>query len=261
MKKEILLRGTALLVLACCLGFSRSSSAATRYVAIIDLSKSAKSAFPQYRAELHDLLSVTPLTIGDEFIVMGISSDSFSRPNVMFSETVRTLLRSGEYQLEDCSKLGKQSFQYKACAAQNDQKDKNWERVWRDHFTNERQRWLSKWESVKAEPYSDSTDVLGALKYAEQLFENWKGEKKLILFSDMRHNTRSINLGRPLLQSDVLFDRIKRNGLLPRLKNVSLSVRGVHTQGTDPAYYDSLRQFWMHLFHESGAELDEYSVN
>lgn len=249
------------LTLAIFVAVASSSIASTRHVIIVDLSKSARSVFPQYRSAIHSILSGTPLNIGDSVTIMGITDDSFGHQIILLQESVQTLLRTSDFELLDCSKFGKGSFQYKSCMATNEDRNGKWEQAAYEHFKRERERFLKKWDDNRIQPYSSTTDVLGALKYAEQLFINWKGKKQLFIFSDMRHNTRGVNLSKAAKVDSRLLDEVKRKELIPRLENVSVFVRGVHTENTDPVYFGSLEQFWRGLFRESGARLEEFSMD
>lgn len=238
-----------------------SCTASTKHVILIDLSQSARSVFPQYKSGVRQLLEQTQLYIGDSVTVLGITGDSFGHPIILLQDYVHSTLRPKDLELEDCSRFGKDSFAFKSCAALNGERNAKWEVKWQKHFTLERERLLSKWSEKKMAPSSSSTDILGALKYAEQIFVTWKGEKELIIFSDMRHNTRGLDVSKNSKLDSKFLDEVKRRELLPMLKEVSVIVRGVHTENTDPVYFGKLERFWKRLFRESGASLEEFSID
>src|SRR5947208_2441989 len=114
------------LILAISMLVAGSCTAATKYVIIVDLSKSAKLVFPQYRNAVHQILSQTPINIGDSVTVMGITDDSFGHSIILLQDSIKTRLRPKEPKLQDCSKLGKESFQYKSCVSTNTKTREKW---------------------------------------------------------------------------------------------------------------------------------------
>ena len=81
----------------------------------------------------------------------------------------------------------------------------------------------------------------------------------LVIFSDMRHHTRDLDLESPRVVPD--FDHINLGkGLTARLTGVQVYVLGTDGAGETIAYWQSLRGFWAGYFQDSGAILESYSV-
>ncbi len=81
-----------------------------------------------------------------------------------------------------------------------------------------------------------------------------------MIFSDMRHHTRSLDLESPRLAPD--FDRMPPNtdALAASLSGVQVYALGVDGAGQSIAYWQTLQRFWAGYFHASGAILKAYSV-
>lgn len=242
-----------------------SVTAATKVVIIIDLSQSARSSFSQYRSAIRRMLEQNPINIGDTFTIMGITDDSFGKRILLLDDSIEPIPPPGkELVLKDCSSLPKGSFSYDSCLSTNKKAKADWaneqNRLTGEHFRKERQRLLSRWDKNTASPSGTSTDVFGALKYAEHLFGNWEGQKELFLFSDMRHNTRGLDISHKVRMDSEFLKEIRRQQLIPKLKNVSITIKGVLTEGRDPAYFESLNQFWSKIFSESGGNLRDFSI-
>jgi hypothetical protein len=120
-----------------------------------------------------------------------------------------------------------------------------------------------KLRSAKLQPNFSSTDILGALFLASQIFNQqpFRGEQRvLVLFSDMRNHTRELNLesrsGVPAVSSlATVPDRVPA-----KLLHVQVYVLGVDGAGKTAAHWQALEQFWRGYFSESGAALDAFSA-
>lgn len=106
------------------------------------------------------------------------------------------------------------------------------------------------------------TDLLGSLVVASQLFEARTGWRNvLVLLSDMRHETKTLNLAKPAtIPVDMMLAKAEANHLIANLSGVEVYVLGVDGSGKDVAYWNSLRQFWVEYFKKGGASLRTYSM-
>jgi len=107
-----------------------------------------------------------------------------------------------------------------------------------------------------------ATDLLGAVVVAGQLFNKQTGERNiLVILSDMREETRTLNLARPLLVRPAsALQKIEQAHLVADLKGVEVYVLGVDAAGKSVAYWESLREFWVEYFKKAGANLRSYSM-
>ncbi len=117
---------------------------------------------------------------------------------------------------------------------------------------------LKNWDGLKISPDSRCTDVFGAIALASTLFGKGQ-QRKLIIFSDMRHNTGSIDLETPASIKKGLIDQVQKKGL-PDLGGAEVYILGVHSFGKDPLYYQSLREFWLQYFGRADATVKVYSM-
>ncbi|MFZ1010566.1 MAG: hypothetical protein WAN65_27250 [Candidatus Sulfotelmatobacter sp.] len=86
-------------------------------------------------------------------------------------------------------------------------------------------------------------------------------EKVLFIFSDMRQQTRELDLESPSMVPS--FDRIeeKRTELgISSLSDIHIWVLGVDGAGKSLLYWQSPREFWIEYFHTCGATLESYTV-
>jgi hypothetical protein len=226
----------------------------TRYVILVDLSKSAKPVVDDYKNRIHNTLMV--LQEGDSALVLAITEDSFGNRQVLLDEGVMSSqARPKRLALENCEPYGNLPIRLSACKSGNSQKQKEWNQM----VVNDRNRIAAKWNSVALQSISQSTDILGALKYVESLVGSGSNRGvEVVIYSDMRHNTRGVDLSSPPQVDQKILSTVKRKHLLPNLKDVSVRVFGAHTLGKDPAYFESLENFWKLLFRESGADLREF---
>ena len=121
---------------------------------------------------------------------------------------------------------------------------------------------IREWRVVaeRLQPSAKGSDILGALARASTEFaELPQASKTLILFSDMRHTGRGIDLetsrARPEMSS------LEQRQLIVRLTGVQVWMLGVHTLGIDIGQWQSLRAFWCQYFRKAGAEVKAFSPN
>ncbi|MEM2947665.1 MAG: hypothetical protein QXN96_05465 [Candidatus Bathyarchaeia archaeon] len=119
---------------------------------------------------------------------------------------------------------------------------------------------LDKWDSLSKtlKPSAKQTDIIGFLFLAQELFECRKGEKVLIIFSDMRH-TKGINLEKPDVVESSAVEKAKHLFGVPNLKGVKIYVYGAHANGKSISYSASLKRFWSDYLKQSNGELVVFS--
>src|SRR6202158_3642199 len=100
------------------------------------------------------------------------------------------------------------------------------------------------------------TDLLGALVMSSQAFEPKEGHHNvLVIFSDMRHETRALNLAKLLVVPvQPTLNKVERGGLVPDLNGIEVYVLGVDAAGKSVRYWNSLRDFWLAYFGKAGAK-------
>jgi hypothetical protein len=115
-----------------------------------------------------------------------------------------------------------------------------------------------KWDGLKISADSKCTDIFGAIVLASTLFGK-NQQRRLIIFSDMRHNTAYLDLETPASIKKGLIDGVQKNRI-PDLGGVEVYVLGVHSFGKTPQYYQSLREFWWQYFGRANATVKVYSM-
>jgi hypothetical protein len=119
------------------------------------------------------------------------------------------------------------------------------------------------WQAKAAhlEPHFEYTDLLGSFTLAGQIFDAQPGsEKILVIFSDMRHHTRDLDLESSSKITAWSRARINREISVADLKNAQVYALGVDGARKDFVYWSELRQFWITYFQHAGARLMTYSV-
>jgi hypothetical protein len=173
------------------------------------------------------LLAVVPA--GSKVTVLGITESSFSLPSVLLSGKI----------IDDRGYFGE-----KLSAAR-----KRLVRAWRERARN-------------LKPQSTSTDILGAMVVAHQLFEETPKAKRkiLVLFSDMRQSALGFDLEHfPVSPSTSFLARVERANLLADLTNVDVYALGVDAAGENVRQWENLHQFWIQYFAKAKGELKEYT--
>ncbi len=204
-------------------------------VAAIDLTASVgRASGLDQKTELErDVASVGKLLVtlpaGSRVTVIGITDRSFAQPYILLSAHL----------------------------------DAN-EGYFKERIRTAHQQLLAAWQKRSQSLVENfkQTDLLGALVMSSQVFEPKDGRRNvLVIFSDMRHETRSLNLARPsvvLLQPTL--DGIARAGLTADLKGVEVYALGVDAAGKSVGYWNSLRDFWLAYFKKAGAKVRAYSI-
>ena len=107
-----------------------------------------------------------------------------------------------------------------------------------------------------------NSDVLGAISLASVILgESRASRKLLIIYSDMRHVTKELDLESPdQIDPDKMLEKVESLGLVPDLEGVDVFALAVLTQKKMPAAWSALRKFYEGLFLRSGASLKKYSI-
>ena len=120
---------------------------------------------------------------------------------------------------------------------------------------------LNGWKNLKLEPTAKATDLFGAINLASILLSSYRGNKNLIIFSDMRHCTQEINLEKPQkINGEKTMARVEEMGLIPSLDGVRVWCLGVHSAGKTAVYWLSLRDFWTRYFVRAKAKTYIFSI-
>lgn len=243
-------------VVAICAATYGVCTASTQRIILVDLSGSVASVFPDYKLEIRKILE--RLDAGDGVVVVGITDDSFDNPRVLLNDEIAKRRDNPDPGARNCSDKVSPIDQ-KLCKS----RELEWEDRLEKKVKTEREKVLNKWneEADRVLPCWPATDILGAMKYVERLLEGQQGEKSLLIFSDMRHNTRGINLSSPKKVDLQELQKVRKKELVPRLNGVTVEVYGVHARQKTPAYLDSLEDFWRRLFEESGARLSVFKIH
>jgi hypothetical protein len=115
--------------------------------------------------------------------------------------------------------------------------------------------------SAHLTPSFHETDIFGALELASQLFAQQPdlGRKELVVFSDMRESAPCLDFERVKLVP--AFQAIgNKCGEMPPLRDVQVYVAGADGAGKSIAYWQSLRGFWTDYFHDTGTNLEGFTV-
>ncbi len=138
------------------------------------------------------------------------------------------------------------------------------EGYFKERIGSARQQLVAAWQKRSqsfVENFSQ-TDLLGALVMTSQVFEPREGHRNvLVILSDMRHETRSLNLAKlTVVPVQPTLDRVVRANLMADLKGIDVYVLGVDAAGTSVGYWTSLRDFWLAYFEKAGAKVRTYSM-
>jgi len=226
----------SILLLSVLLLCSGAVSAAERVnlVIAIDLSKSVAVKDSNQVAEFEkDLAAVSQLLAslpaGSRATVIGITDNSFAQPDILLAAEVG----------ED-------------------------EGYFKERLAAARRQIVAAWKERSAQlgPRFPRTDLLGAYMVAGELFNQTPGARKmLVIFSDMRHDTASINLETAhVLSTDRLLAVVEKQKLFADLQGAEVYALGVDSAGKPHVYWSSLRDFWREYFRRAGATLKAYSI-
>jgi hypothetical protein len=230
---------TKLLVLVAGVLFITHARAATsphlNLVVAIDLTKSVAFKGPDGATEFQKNVDgvtrvLAGVPAGAHVSIIGITDHSFAQPYILLSATVP----------DDPG-----YFDERLSAAR-----KELARVWKLRSTN-------------LQPRSLSTDILGTMILASQIFDQQPssgGQRVLILFSDMRNHTRELDLESPLFGSACHTPDKRSNPAPADLHGVQVYALGVDGAGEKTSKWQCLEGFWVEYFRESGAAVADFSV-
>jgi hypothetical protein len=138
------------------------------------------------------------------------------------------------------------------------------EGYFKERIATARQQLVAAWQKRSQEFVENfsQTDLLGALVVSSQVFEPRDGHRNiLVILSDMRHETPSLNLGKlTRVPAQPTLDKVSHAGLIAGLKGVEVYVLGVDAAGKSVAYWNSLHDFWLSYFEKAGAKVRAYSM-
>lgn len=125
-----------------------------------------------------------------------------------------------------------------------------------------RNQLVTEWKNRSAilEPKFKRTDIIGALLLAGQIFDQTGSDKILVIFSDMRNDTTSLNLDSPASIASLAQAPNQRWVGKDQLQGIKVFVLGVDDSGRSAAYWQSLKEFWARYFQSAGAEILRYSA-
>lgn len=167
---------------------------------------------------------------GSQITVLGITDQSFSRPDMLLNAAVPR--SAGPLLFQNRIVLAKANLvrQFKRASS--------------------------------GKPRFPQTDIFGALVLAADMLREGSGAPKtLIVFSDMRNSADGIDLERPsTVPIQEALRQAERQDLVAPLSGVDVYVLGVDGEGKSVAYWQSLKHFWEAYFRKTGAVLREYSA-
>ena len=222
----IVLSPVLLIVLALLIFFLFRGTARAETIIFLDMSKSMESNdYTGQQTEFQknvwgiEAFIRRDMMPGDKVKVLGITESSFSSPYLLLEGQVSANKGTfGEVVARDKLKL------------------------------------VQTWKKLSLKPVAKMTDVFGALNLGSNLFNPQDRNKKLILFSDMRHYTREIDLESPkVIDIEAGMKQVAGNGFTAPLAGVKVWCLGVHSAGKTPDYWRSLKAFWTEYFRQSKA--------
>lgn len=217
-----------------CIAFSEARAAGdpTTIVVAVDLSQSVQGAGPDGKTNFQKNIEAVSSLLGGlpastHLVVLGITNQSFAQPYVLLSASVT----------DNPGHFGERLDAARVELAQ-----------------------LWKQRSAQLKPQSQYTDLLGALALSGQVFSESpaEGRHMLIIFSDMRHHTRTLDLESGNVAPS--FAATKKLLSPAGLQNVEVYALGVDSAGKSQEYWEGLKAFWSEYFKSSGATLRSYSV-
>jgi hypothetical protein len=173
---------------------------------------------------------LTTIPAGSKITIVGITENSFAEPYILLSASMSS----------DEGYFG-------------------------ERLSGARQSIVRAWQkrAAQLEPRAKSTDILGAILVAAEIFRNAQqgGKNILIVYSDMRQSTRALNL-----ETSIRWDinaelaAVERQQLLANLARVSVYVLGADADAKSVAQWQMLNRFWTIYFEKTGARLIGYSI-
>jgi hypothetical protein len=229
--KKLLIFAFAISLLLPAHAFAQES---TNLVILVDLSQSVaarnregETPFQKNFKAVGQVLTDAPA--GSGVTVVGITDDSFGQPDILLSARINT--------------------------------DKGY---FGEKLASAHQALLQAWQKRSANLKSDyrHTDIIGALLVASQIFKDTPSPRNLlVVFSDMRQDSRELNLEttQPWLPHEKL-KILSQKQLIGDLQGVEVHILGVDNAGRDFDYWQRLREFWIRYFEFANASLNQYST-
>lgn len=205
----------------------------TTIVIAVDLTQSVAAKGPDGKTDFEKNIEGVTRVLGQVPIncrvsVIGITDQSFARPYILLSASVTD---DPGYFAERLEKARAELIR----------------------------RWKNR--SANLKPDYRSTDILGALVIAGQLFDESSSAslRVLVVFSDMRHATRDVNLESPLIVPAFAGLEHSRAVPLVHLRGTNVYLLGVGGSGKTAEYWQGLERFWRDYFMTAGSTVCSYS--
>jgi hypothetical protein len=125
-----------------------------------------------------------------------------------------------------------------------------------ERLKRERAIILASWQRTaeKLKPFSQETDIVGALELAAELLQGSE-VRTLYILSDGKNCTRDLNLERPPKKPGVFEKKLQPIEVFPDLKGVEIYWLGAGGPGTDTLHWRSLEGFWRAFIERSKGKL------
>ncbi len=126
------------------------------------------------------------------------------------------------------------------------------------------QRISEEWGKVSRtlKPTQKMTDLFGYFSLAAMTYESFPtGKKTLLVLSDMRNCTPTLNLELPERLDPKLLDKLKGKIHIPNLEGTDIHIHGVHSFGkaAPDLYYHDLKAFWVEFISLTKGTLKAFS--
>jgi hypothetical protein len=123
-----------------------------------------------------------------------------------------------------------------------------------------RRAWHERAEHLTAT--AQGTDILGAIRFANELFGTGPPDSRkiLVLYSDMRHVTRDLNLETPRMMAVTTMLTVQQKKLVANLAGVTVYIVGANADERRIADWESLKTFWVAYFQKASATFGGYSM-
>jgi hypothetical protein len=229
-------RALSVLVLAFALGLEHGSAAERLNVAIaLDLSASegvkgsdGKTPFDKNVAAVARLFAAA--REGSHITVIGITEDSMRDPTPILAADITN----------DRGAFGERLNMARAALV----------RAWRSG-------------TARLEPNAAGTDILGALVLASGIFQSRPHADRsvLVILSDMRNSTATLNLEAPLAKPTVAVVKgLLDQGNVADLRGVTVYVVGANGGGRDVGEWQQVKDFWLAYFERAHAQCGGYAI-
>jgi hypothetical protein len=223
---------TILAIFLCALARAEADSQLDLVIAI-DLTQSVAVTGPDGKSEFEKNVDgvsrmLAQVPAGTRVTVIGITDHSFSQPYILMRARVGA----------DPGYFGER------LAGAKSQLARSW-----------------KFRGARLKPDFRSSDILGALGLAQQIFADRRDapRRMLVVLSDMRQNTRELNLESPTAVP--AFATVAgRCSPIADLRGVHIFVLGATGAGWSAGHWRELESFWVEYFRRAGGDLRTYSV-